>query len=94
MALVTRPGVLIVTVVVWVIAVFGLEAFRIYTVLSGPPHPHEWVSDLEFQLVVSIFMVATRWLPLLGGALLLEFLISRMVPDPSRRARSRPPEEY
>ncbi|HEX2440270.1 MAG TPA: hypothetical protein VHT71_18300 [Methylomirabilota bacterium] len=89
MTLFPRPGVLIVTVVVWAITVFVLEAVRIYSVLTGPPHHEEIVSNLEYQLVVSVSMVAMRWLPLLGAALLLEFLIVRLIPSPRRRARSR-----
>lgn len=89
MTLGPRSGVLIVTVVVWAIAVFLLEAVRIYSVLTGPPHPHAYVSDLEYQLVVSVLMVATRWLPVLVAALLLELVIFLLVPRSRRRARSR-----
>jgi hypothetical protein len=92
--LLPRPGVLIVTAVVWALLVFVFEAYRIFGVLSSPPHPEEYVSNLEFQLMVSLFMVATRWLPLLGGALVLELMIFLLIPSPRRRARSRRSEEY
>ena len=89
MTLGPRSTVLMMTAVVWVIAVFILEAFRIYSVMTGPPPPDAYGSDLEYQLVVSVLMVATRWLPVLGAVLLLELVIFLLVPRSRRRARSR-----
>ena len=87
-----RSTIMIVTVAVWAIAVFVLEALRVHTVLSAP-QVEEYVTNLEFQLAVSVLTVATWWLPLLGAVLLLELVISWLIAGPRRRARARRPEE-
>lgn len=70
----TRNRILVATGALWCLSVLALETFRIWKVLSGPPQSEEYVNHLEFQLFASAFLVVTRWLPLLGGLLLLEFV--------------------
>jgi len=70
----TRNRILIATGIVWCLSVLALETFRIWKVLSGPPQLEEYVNHLDFQLLASAFLVVTRWLPLLGGLLLIEFV--------------------
>lgn len=64
--------VVAVTGLVWCLGVLAFATFRVWTVLNGPPDVEEYVNHLDFQLLASAFLVATRWLPLLAILLLLE----------------------
>lgn len=66
--------VIAVTVVLWGLSVIGLEAARIWSVLSGPPDPEYYTQGLSFQLFASAFLVATKWLPLVVVVVLLELV--------------------
>jgi len=67
-----KKRVLVTTALVCGVGILAFKTFRIWTVLSGPPDVEEYVNHLDFQLLASAFLVVTRWLPLLGGLLLLE----------------------
>jgi hypothetical protein len=88
----TRKRVLAATAGVWCLGVLAFETWRVWTVLSGPPQVEEYVNHLDFQLFASAFLIVTRWLPLLGGLLVLELaILSLWAMARSRRPSAKAP---
>ena len=70
-----RWQVIGVTTALWCLGVVLVEGLRIHKVLTGPPDLEEYVNHIGFQLVGSLFLVVTKWLPVLCGVLLVEVAI-------------------
>jgi hypothetical protein len=66
--------ILVATTLLWGIVVVLVETLRIWRVLSGTPSSDLYANNLTFQLVASLFLVATRWLPVLLALLALQAL--------------------
>jgi len=64
-----------VTMALWCLGVLLVEGLRIHKVLTGPPDLEEYVNHIGFQLVGSLILVVTKWLPVLCGVLLGEVAI-------------------
>ena len=63
------------TAAAWSVLVFCHAAWRIYSVLSGPPDPDTYANDWQFQVLAFAIVKLPYWLMALIVVLLAEFAI-------------------
>lgn len=70
----SRSRITATTAIVWGVIVAVFETIRILGALHDGSGGNRYDDHLTFQLIASLFLIATRWVVILAAALLLEIL--------------------
>lgn len=63
------------TALLWLVAVAAYGVWHVYSVLSGPPGPDVYANRVGFQIIAYVLVWLPRFLPVLVGVLLVEFVL-------------------